>query len=126
MRTSELSFCRSRSTCRIRIHLIFVVADTRLVNLARTFASVQDDVNNIVFPRSDQWTWPCLLSHENVYAAGFLFLQVVSNVILGRSHIGVHWRMDGVYGALMGETSAVRRLQEVRKWLIVGADWPST
>eukprot|EP00752_Nemacystus_decipiens_P009696 g8660.t1 len=38
--------------------------------------------------------------------------KVTSNVIIGRSHIGVHWRMDGVYGALMGETSAVRRLQE--------------
>ncbi|CAN0537379.1 unnamed protein product, partial [Laminaria digitata] len=38
--------------------------------------------------------------------------QVSSNVLLGRSHIGVHWRMDGVYGALMGETSAVRRLQQ--------------
>ncbi|CAN0525218.1 unnamed protein product, partial [Laminaria digitata] len=38
--------------------------------------------------------------------------KVSSNVLLGRSHIGVHWRMDGVYGALMGETSAVRRLQQ--------------
>eukprot|EP00903_Cladosiphon_okamuranus_P014557 g13503.t1 len=38
--------------------------------------------------------------------------KVASNVIIGRSHIGVHYRMDGVYGALMGETSAVRRLQE--------------
>ena len=41
-------------------------------------------------------------------------LQVSANVLLGRSHVGVHWRMDGVYGALMGETSAVRRLQQVR------------
>ena len=40
--------------------------------------------------------------------------QVAANVLIGRSHIGVHYRMDGVYGALMGETSAVRRLQEVR------------
>ena len=40
-----------------------------------------------------------------------------ANVLLGRSHIGVHWRMDGVYGALMGETNAVRRLQQVR-WLL--------
>lgn len=39
--------------------------------------------------------------------------QVASNVIIGRSHLGVHYRMDGVYGALMGETSAVRRLQQV-------------
>ena len=39
--------------------------------------------------------------------------QVSANVLLGRSHIGVHWRMDGVNGALMGETSAVRRLQQV-------------
>ncbi|CAM9878160.1 unnamed protein product, partial [Laminaria digitata] len=38
--------------------------------------------------------------------------KVASNVIIGRSHLGVHWRMDGVYGALMGETSAVRRLQQ--------------
>ncbi|CAN0573609.1 unnamed protein product, partial [Laminaria digitata] len=38
--------------------------------------------------------------------------QVASNVIIGRSHLGVHWRMDGVSGALMGETSAVRRLQQ--------------
>ncbi|CAM9244255.1 unnamed protein product [Ectocarpus sp. 13 AM-2016] len=38
--------------------------------------------------------------------------KVASNVIIGRSHIGVHYRMDGVYGALMGETSAVRRLQQ--------------
>ncbi|CAM9706578.1 unnamed protein product, partial [Laminaria digitata] len=38
--------------------------------------------------------------------------KVSSNVLLGRSHIGVHWRMDGVYGALMGETSAIRRLQQ--------------
>ncbi|CAM9447814.1 unnamed protein product, partial [Pylaiella littoralis] len=38
--------------------------------------------------------------------------KVASNVIIGRSHLGVHYRMDGVYGALMGETSAVRRLQQ--------------
>ncbi|CAM9233764.1 unnamed protein product, partial [Laminaria digitata] len=38
--------------------------------------------------------------------------KISANVLLGRSHIGVHWRMDGVYGALMGETSAVRRLQQ--------------
>lgn len=31
-----------------------------------------------------------------------------------RSHIGVHYRMDGVYGALMGEAGAIRRLQQVR------------
>lgn len=41
--------------------------------------------------------------------------QVTSNVVIGRSILGVHWRMDGVYGALMGETSAVRRLQQVSK-----------
>lgn len=35
-------------------------------------------------------------------------------MLIGRSHIGVHYRMDGVYGALMGETSAVRRLQQVQ------------
>ncbi|CAN0317201.1 unnamed protein product [Scytosiphon promiscuus] len=33
---------------------------------------------------------------------------------MGRSHIGVHYRMDGVNGALMGETSAIRHLQQVR------------
>nr|CAD37191.1 vanadium-dependent bromoperoxidase 1 [Laminaria digitata] len=38
--------------------------------------------------------------------------KISANVLLGRSHIGVHWRMDGVYGALMGETSCVRRLQQ--------------
>eukprot|EP00752_Nemacystus_decipiens_P009700 g8663.t1 len=38
--------------------------------------------------------------------------KVSANVLIGRSHIGVHYRMDGVYGALMGEASAVRRLQE--------------
>ena len=41
-------------------------------------------------------------------------IQVAANVVIGRSHLGVHWRMDGVYGALMGETSAIRRLQQVR------------
>lgn len=41
-------------------------------------------------------------------------LQVSSNVILGRSHIGIHYRMDGVNGALVGETSSVRRLQQVQ------------
>ena len=41
-------------------------------------------------------------------------IQVSANVVMGRSHLGVHWRMDGVYGALMGETSAIRRLQQVR------------
>ena len=35
-------------------------------------------------------------------------------MVIGRSYLGVHWRMDGVYGALMGETSAIRRLQQVR------------
>lgn len=40
--------------------------------------------------------------------------QVSANVLLGRSHVGVHWRMDGVNGALMGEPSAVRPLQQVR------------
>eukprot|EP00904_Undaria_pinnatifida_P000007 jgi/Undpi1/10006/HiC_scaffold_28.g12460.m1 len=38
--------------------------------------------------------------------------KVAANVIIGRSQLGVHWRMDGVHGALMGETSAVRRLQQ--------------
>eukprot|EP00904_Undaria_pinnatifida_P002847 jgi/Undpi1/12563/HiC_scaffold_6.g02232.m1 len=38
--------------------------------------------------------------------------KVAANVIMGRSHLGVHWRMDGVYGALMGETSAIRHLQQ--------------
>eukprot|EP00904_Undaria_pinnatifida_P000009 jgi/Undpi1/10008/HiC_scaffold_28.g12462.m1 len=38
--------------------------------------------------------------------------KVAANVVIGRSHLGVHWRMDGVYGALMGETSAIRRLQQ--------------
>eukprot|EP00904_Undaria_pinnatifida_P000014 jgi/Undpi1/10012/HiC_scaffold_28.g12466.m1 len=38
--------------------------------------------------------------------------KVSANVVMGRSHLGVHWRMDGVYGALMGETSAIRRLQQ--------------
>lgn len=51
---------------------------------------------------------PLLFHHGILYHN-----QVASNVILGRSHIGVHYRMDGVYGALMGETSAVRRLQQV-------------
>ena len=37
------------------------------------------------------------------------FSQVVPNFILGRPHIGVHYRMDGVYGALIGQTSAIRR-----------------
>lgn len=41
-------------------------------------------------------------------------LQIASNVIIGRSHLGVHFRMDGVYGATMGETGAIRRLQQVR------------
>ena len=40
-------------------------------------------------------------------------LQVSANVLIGRSHLGVHWRMDGVNGALVGETSAIRRLQQV-------------
>ena len=35
-------------------------------------------------------------------------------MLIGRSHLGVHWRMDGVNGALVGETSTVRRLQQVR------------
>ena len=39
--------------------------------------------------------------------------QVTSNVAIGRSHLGVHWRMDGVFGAEMGEASAIRRLQQV-------------
>lgn len=39
--------------------------------------------------------------------------QVTANVVMGRSHLGVHWRMDGVYGAEMGETGAIRRLQQV-------------
>nr|AYP65252.1 vanadium-dependent bromine peroxidase [Saccharina japonica] len=38
--------------------------------------------------------------------------KVSANVLIGRSHLGVHWRMDGVYGALVGEVSAVRRLQQ--------------
>ncbi|CAM9304146.1 unnamed protein product, partial [Laminaria digitata] len=38
--------------------------------------------------------------------------KVAANVIMGRSHIGVHWRMDGVYGALMGEIGAIRHLQQ--------------
>eukprot|EP00904_Undaria_pinnatifida_P002853 jgi/Undpi1/12569/HiC_scaffold_6.g02238.m1 len=38
--------------------------------------------------------------------------KVSSNVLIGRSHLGVHWRMDGVNGALVGETSTVRRLQQ--------------
>eukprot|EP00904_Undaria_pinnatifida_P000010 jgi/Undpi1/10009/HiC_scaffold_28.g12463.m1 len=38
--------------------------------------------------------------------------KVAANVVIGRSYLGVHWRMDGVYGALMGETSAIRRLQQ--------------
>ncbi|CAN0274746.1 unnamed protein product, partial [Laminaria digitata] len=38
--------------------------------------------------------------------------KLAANVIMGRSHIGVHYRMDGVYGALMGETSAIRHLQQ--------------
>ena len=41
--------------------------------------------------------------------------QISANVLLGRSHIGVHWRMDGVNGATMGQTSAIRRLQQVRQ-----------
>ena len=39
--------------------------------------------------------------------------KVAANVILGRSHLGVHYRMDGVYGAEMGEAGAIRRLQQV-------------
>ena len=39
--------------------------------------------------------------------------QVTSNVAIGRSHLGVHWRMDGVFGAEMGEAGAIRRLQQV-------------
>eukprot|EP00904_Undaria_pinnatifida_P002852 jgi/Undpi1/12568/HiC_scaffold_6.g02237.m1 len=38
--------------------------------------------------------------------------KVSANVLIGRSHLGVHWRMDGVNGALVGETSTVRRLQQ--------------
>ncbi|CAN0418201.1 unnamed protein product, partial [Ascophyllum nodosum] len=38
--------------------------------------------------------------------------KVTANVVMGRSHLGVHWRMDGVYGAEMGETGAIRRLQQ--------------
>jgi len=38
--------------------------------------------------------------------------QVAANVILGRSHLGVHYRMDGVFGAEMGEAGAIRRLQQ--------------
>ncbi|CAN0451988.1 unnamed protein product, partial [Ascophyllum nodosum] len=38
--------------------------------------------------------------------------KVAANVILGRSHLGVHYRMDGVYGAEMGEAGAIRRLQQ--------------
>ena len=41
------------------------------------------------------------------------FHQVAANVIIGRSHLGVHYRMDGVYGAEMGEAGAIRRLQQV-------------
>eukprot|EP00904_Undaria_pinnatifida_P002850 jgi/Undpi1/12566/HiC_scaffold_6.g02235.m1 len=38
--------------------------------------------------------------------------KISANVLIGRSHLGVHWRMDGVNGALVGETSAIRRLQQ--------------
>ena len=38
---------------------------------------------------------------------------MAANVILGRSHLGVHYRMDGVFGAEMGEAGAIRRLQQV-------------
>ncbi|CAN0377619.1 unnamed protein product, partial [Ascophyllum nodosum] len=38
--------------------------------------------------------------------------KVTSNVAIGRSHLGVHWRMDGVFGAEMGEAGAIRRLQQ--------------
>ncbi|CAM9916151.1 unnamed protein product, partial [Ascophyllum nodosum] len=38
--------------------------------------------------------------------------KVAANVILGRSHLGVHYRMDGVFGAEMGEAGAIRRLQQ--------------
>ena len=39
--------------------------------------------------------------------------HVTSYVAIGRSHLGVHWRMDGVFGAEMGEAGAIRRLQQV-------------
>ncbi|CAM9646416.1 unnamed protein product, partial [Ascophyllum nodosum] len=38
--------------------------------------------------------------------------KVTANVALGRSHLGVHWRMDGVFGVEMGEAGAIRRLQQ--------------
>lgn len=38
------------------------------------------------------------------------FCQVAANVIIGRLHFGVHYRMDGAYGAEMGEAGAIRRL----------------
>ena len=70
------------------------------------------------------WCHPCRSMHPTrSYTAlpllRFATLQVSCNVLLGRSHIGVHWRMDGVNGALMGETSAVRRLQQVQSTLLL-------
>jgi len=56
---------------------------------------------------------PSCRNPSTLYGLPRSVAQVVANVILGRSHLGVHYRMDGVYGALMGETSAIRRLQQV-------------
>lgn len=39
---------------------------------------------------------------------------MADNVITGRSRIGVHWSMDGIYGAFMGEISTFRHWQQVR------------
>lgn len=55
----------------------------------------------------------CTLLSYSHFPLSLAEYQVASNVIIGRSILGVHWRMDGVYGALMGETNAVRRLQQV-------------
>ena len=57
------------------------------------------------------------LNHVGIFTPVRAPNQVASNVIIGRSILGVHWRMDGVYGALMGETSAVRRLQQVHLYI---------
>ena len=54
-------------------------------------------------------------SHPGLSLISCATLKVSANVLLGRSHVGVHWRMDGVNGAVMGETGAIRRLQQVRK-----------